>query len=170
MFLWFSILTAPTIMKSITELFFSLLEIYTSTTPLYLAQLVCLKIKKITTFHHLHHEIFLNICHTATVALLRTFILLQQVIALPAAEKFSPSNTSVFRLNAGNLTTSSYVTRSSWSKTALCLAKYLSFFFRANHEQFTARKQQQTKMVSVSVQWSYIIKKLRRKKKKKEAF
>ena len=143
-------------MKSITELFFSLLEIYTSTKPLYPAQLVCLKIKNVTTFHYLHHEKISMTCHTATVALLRTFILLQQVIPLPAAEKFSPSNTKVFRLNAGNLTTSSYVTRSSWSKTALCLAKYLSFFFRANHEQFTAREQQQTKMVSVSVRWSYI--------------
>ena len=44
------------------------------------------------------------------------------------------------RMNAGSRTTSSYVTRSSWSKTALCLAKYLSrdgFFLRPNHEQLT---------------------------------
>lgn len=40
----------------------------------------------------------------------------------------------------GILTTSSYVTKSSWSKTALCLARYLSrhcFFFRPKIEQFT---------------------------------
>ena len=72
------------------------------------------------------------------------------VVVAPVAEMLLPSNTSVFRLNAGNLTTSSYVTRSSWSKTALCLARYLSFFFLANHEQFTAQEQQETEKVSVS--------------------
>lgn len=43
----------------------------------------------------------------------------------------------------GTLTTSSYVTRSNWSNTALCLAKYLSrycFFFRPKIEQLTAMK------------------------------
>lgn len=40
----------------------------------------------------------------------------------------------------GILITSSYVITSSWSKTALCLAKYLSrdlFFLRPNMEQLT---------------------------------
>jgi hypothetical protein len=44
----------------------------------------------------------------------------------------------------GSLTTSSYVTKSNWSKTALCFAKYLSlycFFLRPKIEQFTASKQ-----------------------------
>lgn len=43
----------------------------------------------------------------------------------------------------GTLTTSSYVNKSNWSNTALCLAKYLSrhcFFFRLNIEQFTVIK------------------------------
>lgn len=41
----------------------------------------------------------------------------------------------------GSLTTSSQVTKSSWSKTALCLARYLSldcFFFLPKIEQLTA--------------------------------
>lgn len=44
----------------------------------------------------------------------------------------------------GTFTTSSYVTRSSWSKTALCFARYLSrhcFFLRLKMEQLTARKE-----------------------------
>ena len=51
-----------------------------------------------------------------------------------------PNNTKVFLMNAGRHTTSSYVLRSSWSKMELCLAKYLSFFFFPNHEQW-AKKQ-----------------------------
>ena len=45
---------------------------------------------------------------------------------LSLERNYVPSSTSVLRLNAGSLTTSSYVTRSSWSNTALCLARYLS--------------------------------------------
>jgi hypothetical protein len=46
-----------------------------------------------------------------------------------------PNNTKVFLIKAGNLTTSSYVTKSNWSNIELCLAKYLSFFFLPNQEQ-----------------------------------
>jgi hypothetical protein len=55
--------------------------------------------------------------------------------------------TSLFHLPhhnlLGNFTTSSYVTKSNWSKTALCFAKYLSlycFFLRPNIEQLTANR------------------------------
>jgi len=41
--------------------------------------------------------------------------------------KLSPSSTRVLWWNAGSRTTSSYVTRSSWSNNALCLARYLSW-------------------------------------------
>ena len=40
---------------------------------------------------------------------------------------FLPRSTRVLRWNAGSRTTSSYVTRSSWSNMALCLARYLSW-------------------------------------------
>lgn len=49
----------------------------------------------------------------------------------------------------GSLTTSSYVTKSNWSKTALCFAKYLSlycFFLRPKIEQFTVNKQNDTEI------------------------
>lgn len=44
----------------------------------------------------------------------------------------------------GTFTTSSYVTKSSWSNTALCFAKYLSrhcFFLRLKMEQLTAERE-----------------------------
>ena len=57
------------------------------------------------------------------------------------------------RMNAGSRTTSSYVTRSSWSKTALCLAKYLSrdgFFLRPNHEQLTVNTNHEQSTVNTN--------------------
>jgi len=59
------------------------------------------------------------------------------------------------------LTTSSYVTKSNWSKTALCLAKYLSlycFFLRPKIEQFTASKQNYTgvsnKLLMINIKYA----------------
>ena len=55
----------------------------------------------------------------------------------------SPRSTRLLRRKPVTLVTSSYVTRSSWSNTALCFARYLSLQclrFFGNHEQFAATR------------------------------
>lgn len=53
-------------------------------------------------------------------------------------------NYTILCILPGSLTTSSYVTKSNWSNTALCFARYLSrhcFFFLPNIEQLTEKIQ-----------------------------